>query len=67
MKQITLRKQCKNCSDGEMKSTGVVLTSNPPWYVHKCNSCGISENYLNQCYPWIYTEFEEHEKEDKWE
>ena len=30
--------KCNKCGSGEMKSTGVVLTSKPQQYQHKCNN-----------------------------
>lgn len=43
---------CTECYEGKMKSTGVMLTSNPPWYPHVCNNCGYKENLRKQ-YPCL--------------
>jgi len=29
---------------GTLAFTGMTLTSNPPWYVHKCDKCGERED-----------------------
>jgi hypothetical protein len=42
---------CDDCEGGVMKPTGVALTSNPPKYPHKCNTCGVEHIYL-RCYPY---------------
>lgn len=66
MKQVTKRKRCPICKDGELVSTGMALTSNPPWYVHKCDKCFVSAHERNN-YPMTYIEYEEHEKREDWE
>ena len=42
---------CEKCKTGVMRPTGIVLTSNPPQYPHKCNYCGNKEVY-DTCYPF---------------
>jgi len=46
------------CDDDECKHdvvfTGEVLTSFPPLYIHKCESCGKKYN-LRRSYPYITT------------
>lgn len=34
--------KCKKCNE-QMKWDGLVRTSNPPMYMHKCPKCGYSE------------------------
>lgn len=36
---------CEKCKVGSMVSSGIILTSDPPKYEHRCNKCGIKENY----------------------
>lgn len=45
---------CETCKQGNMVFDGMTLTSNPPWFVHKCDNvnCGITAN-LRQRYPTI--------------
>lgn len=35
VKTYEVKAYCDKCG-GEMKSAGLVLTSNPPYYIHKC-------------------------------
>ena len=44
--------KCPKCGQGYMRPTGIVLTSNPPQYPHKCQSCGHEQIYGMQ-YPYI--------------
>lgn len=48
---------CDHCRFGEMKSTNIMLTTNPPKFEHKCTNCGTVENLWQQ-YPLIYYEDE---------
>ena len=41
--------------DGELKSTNVVLTSDPPRYVHVCSACGCKRDFTSR-YPRIDSE-----------
>ena len=41
---------CDDCVV-EMKPTGVMLSSNPPWFPHQCPSCGKHED-LKRKYPY---------------
>jgi len=43
---------CDMCNDGYMRYTGTTLTTNPPWYQHKCDKCGHIENMADM-YPRI--------------
>ena len=43
---------CKeNECNGRMLATGVVLTSNPPWYVHQCTHCQVFERISGNKFP----------------
>ena len=53
VKTYQLKLMCE-CG-GEFKSTGIVLTSNPPQYPHACNSCGKQITKW-ECYPYIKNE-----------
>ena len=52
-KQVDER--CPVCHEGWMRPTGVVLTSNPPQYPHKCTKCGYEQIYQVR-YPYVITE-----------
>lgn len=43
---------CDKCNEGMMRWTGVTLTSNPPWYPHRCEKCVFTEN-MTETYPHI--------------
>lgn len=47
---------CESCNKGNMVATGEMLTSNPPWYIHKCDNCGVTEKYFNKSYPSVEQE-----------
>lgn len=47
---------CDSCIEGEMLHTGIVLTSYPPQYEHRCNVCNSLANYTNN-YPYIEQEY----------
>lgn len=68
MKVITTRKECPNMCEGEMIANGTVFQAYPypPYYDHKCVKCGIAEAY-KLSYPITITEYNEHEKEERWE
>jgi hypothetical protein len=36
---------------GRLEATGMVLTSNPPWYVHRCTHCQVIEKISDQKFP----------------
>jgi predicted RNA-binding Zn-ribbon protein involved in translation (DUF1610 family) len=36
---------CDKCGAGVMENTGQALLSNPPKYVHRCNSCGHEDSF----------------------
>lgn len=50
----TVRVECDcavvGCA-GKMRATGAILTSNPPWHVHRCSMCGLTENFLDEYFP----------------
>ena len=50
---------CDYCGVGYMRPTGVVFTSYPAIYEHKCSVCGVKQKYQHT-YP--YTETREVEK-----
>lgn len=43
--------RCDQCRTGYMRPTGMMLTSHPPQYPHRCDHCNTPQNYL-VCYPW---------------
>jgi len=50
---------CEKCEGGEMKPTGICLTSNPPQYPHRCDKCGHEETVRGgRTYPRIKHEEE---------
>lgn len=46
---------CDKCDNGEMRYTGICLTSNPPQYRHICDKCQDVQN-LSNAYPTTRTE-----------
>jgi len=43
---------CDECGEGNMRPTGMALTSHPVQYPHVCDKCGASQTfYVN--YPYI--------------
>lgn len=43
---------CDACGEGQMRPTGMALTSHPVQYPHVCNKCGTQQTfYVN--YPYI--------------
>jgi len=55
VKTFMVSKLCDKCEDGTMSPTGIMLTSNPPQYPHKCKTCGAVAN-LQERYPKIVYE-----------
>jgi predicted RNA-binding Zn-ribbon protein involved in translation (DUF1610 family) len=51
VKAFMLSMSCPKCGE-EMVYQGVLLPSNPPWYEHMCNKCGMQVN-LRKKYPCI--------------
>jgi hypothetical protein len=43
---------CDKCGEGFMRYTGVMLSSYPPLYQHRCNKCGYGTDY-RETYPHI--------------
>ena len=37
--------QCPSCGKGWMRPDGVVNTTNPPSYDHRCTQCGYKQTY----------------------
>ncbi len=52
VKTIRTRYFCDECEEGQMISTGLVLTCYPPLFEHKCNACHNSQTLRRQ-YPFI--------------
>jgi hypothetical protein len=44
--------RCPVCGNGWMRPTGIVLTSQPPHFEHKCNACDYKQNYTVR-YPYV--------------
>ena len=57
VRTIMVRLMCDKCEGGEMKPTGLCLTSIPPQYPHKCDKCGAEVTVHRHTYP--RTEYEE--------
>jgi hypothetical protein len=43
---------CDECDGGQMKNSGVMLTTHPPWYPHQCDKCDYIQKY-RKSYPYI--------------
>lgn len=44
--------KCPVCGNGWMRPTGIVLTTEPPQFPHKCSACGYDQTYSVK-YPYI--------------
>ena len=66
MKHINVKKKCPVCNNGEMKFSGIVLTSYPPYYKHHCDVCEGTGSYT-KTYPYQYDEYDLEEMEERWE
>lgn len=44
--------RCPICGQGWMRPTGIVLTTDPPQYPHKCTNCNYGQTY-SVSYPYI--------------
>jgi len=42
---------CDECGEGDMRPTGICLTSNPPQYPHTCTVCGHEKRFRDKKYP----------------
>lgn len=60
VKTFVISAYCDKCG-GEMKSTDLVLATNPPCYIHKCEWCGKEETspYVYPRTVYKYVEVEE--------
>ena len=56
---------CDRCKQGEMVPTGMMLTSFPGMYDHKCNCCGYRATYKVQYPTIVYKEKSRKPKEEK--
>lgn len=67
MKQITIKKKCKveGCN-GELEYSFFTLDCIPQLYAHHCDKCKI-KIYFEKVYPNTFLEFEDHEKETRFE
>lgn len=55
---VMVDRTCEKCGTGLMRPTGMMLPSQPPWYVHRCNGCDAHANF-NVSYPhYEYVEVE---------
>jgi hypothetical protein len=56
LKTQHIDERCPVCRNGWMRPTGIVLTTEPPQYPHKCHSCGYEQTYPIR-YPYtVYSE-----------
>ena len=51
LRRYEVRQMCNQCDWWEMEHTGIVLTSNPAQYPHKCNKCWEMETFYDNSYP----------------
>lgn len=52
IRSIKVDYKCEECNKGYMRPTGLMLTSNPPKFPHKCNICDHEEIFYEK-YPTI--------------
>lgn len=50
MKSVQIDYKCDYCGSGYMRPTGIMLTSYPPQFPHRCNKCGVSMTFVEE-YP----------------
>lgn len=50
--QQTVDYLCPECKTGRLRPTGMILTSNPAQYPHKCTKCEHFDTFL-KVYPYI--------------
>lgn len=55
VKTSQVDERCPVCGQGWMRPTGIVLTSNPPQFPHKCTNCDYKQTYSVR-YPYIVHE-----------
>ena len=48
--------KCDVCGKGRYRPTGIVLTSFPIQYPHRCNFCGAEMNVREHTYPYTVVE-----------
>lgn len=55
VRMIQVDYKCPECKTGYLRHTGMVLTSDPPQFPHKCNNpnCHYRETFMNKSYPYI--------------
>lgn len=53
MRVVKVEYRCDECEEGNMQSTGLCLTSNPPQYPHVCDNCGHSQTFRKRKYPYV--------------
>lgn len=53
VKAVKKQLKCTKCEEGFMVTTGVVLTSQPPQYEHKCNKCDNVVQVQGAAFPVI--------------
>jgi len=58
VKTIQVDFKCPKCISGFLRPTGMVLSTYPPQYPHKCNNpnCDYHERFMEVSYP--YTTYE---------
>lgn len=55
VRPVSVDYECDKCHNGHMRSTGVMLTSDPPQYPHECDECGHAQTF-DRMYPYVYYE-----------
>jgi hypothetical protein len=54
VRTFLIERECDICGKGDLKPAGdIVLTSHPPLFPHRCESCGASANFPEK-YPRIF-------------
>ena len=52
LRPVRVDYKCDKCGAGYMRPTGVLLTSNPPQFPHRCNNCDAHQNFTEK-YPTV--------------
>ena len=51
--KVQLPCEHEGCAGFMESSSGMVLTSNPPQYPHRCNICGVERHITGHTFPYM--------------
>ena len=58
VKQFLVKYKCPKCKTGYLEGTGMIYTTDPPIYPHRCSNveCNYREEFRGISYPYFETE-----------